>query len=82
MKETLRQLALAFVAVLILGFVALTVVIFVPESLPYVLVAVVAILVVGGILFEIFVMSDPEPPGPPPRSAHDETMKRPWRNLW
>ncbi|MEU7745867.1 hypothetical protein [Nonomuraea sp. NPDC049158] len=71
MKERLRQLALAFVAVLVLGFVALTVVIFVPESLPYVFVAVVAILVVGGILFEIFVLSDPEPPDLPPRRRRD-----------
>ncbi|MEV6157528.1 hypothetical protein AB0L53_45040 [Nonomuraea sp. NPDC052129] len=82
MKERLRQLALAFVGVLILGFVALIVVIFVPESLPYVVVAVVAILVVGGILFEIFVLSDPEPPGLPPRSAHDETMERRRRDPW
>ncbi|MEU7837238.1 MULTISPECIES: hypothetical protein [unclassified Nonomuraea] len=82
MKKRLRQLALAFVAVLILGFVALTVVIFVPESLPYVFIAVVAILVVCGILFEIFVLSDPEPLDLPPRSAHDETMERRRRDPW
>jgi hypothetical protein len=81
-KESLRRIGLAFVAVLVLGFVALTVVIFVPESLPYVLVTVVAILMVGGILFDRFALTDPEPPGVPPRSAHDVNREQRRRDPW
>lgn len=82
MKERLRKLGLAFVAVLVLGLVALTVVIFVPDSLPYVLFVVVAILVVGSILFDRFVLSDPEPPDLPPRSAHDVRREQHRRDPW
>ncbi|MEU7860990.1 hypothetical protein [Nonomuraea sp. NPDC049141] len=82
MKERLRKLGLAFVAVLVLGLVALTVVISVPESLPYVLFAVVAILVVGSILFDRLVFSDPEPPDLPPRSAHDVRREQRRRDPW
>ncbi len=82
MKERLWRLGLAFVAVLVLGLVALTVVIAVPESLPYVLVAVVTILVVGSILFDRLALSDPEPPDLPPRSAHDVQMEQRRRDPW